>query len=222
MDVWDVHAAQRLAQDPPEQLPPPLRMEWTQRSGTGPGAELLGNDLAGRRIVELGCGPGHNTAHLAGLGAHVTGIDSSRSQIRRATAHYGHTEASFIRSTASTYLNRERDKLDAIVSVFGAIGLTEPFRLLYSCSRRLDRRGILAFSVPHPQRTGTIPTNPRTTGQVALPDGTLAMVVRWDIDPASWVRALNRAGLLVAGVHNLFAPADARWPTTLLITARKP
>jgi hypothetical protein len=44
----------------------------------------------------------------------------------------------------------------------------------------------------------------------------------WDIDPAAWARALNRAGLLVTGVNNLFAPANSRWPTTLLITARKP
>ncbi|MFJ2187749.1 class I SAM-dependent methyltransferase [Kitasatospora sp. NPDC087861] len=222
VDIWDAHAAQRLASGPPQPLAPPVRMEWTQRSDFGPGTEILGADLAGLRILELGCGPGHNTAHLAGLGAHVIGIDRSRGQVRRAAGHYGHTGAEFVCSTAAVHLRGESRQLDVIVSVFGAIGLSEPFQLLYTCSRRLGRRGVLAFSVPHPQRTGTIPTNPRTHDQVALPDGTPAVVDRWDIDPAAWVRALNRAGLLATGVHHLFARAGARWPTTLLITARKP
>ncbi len=222
MDVWDAHAAQRLAGEPPRRLPPPGRMEWTQRSGIGPGAEILGDDLAGRRIVELGCGPGHNTAYLASLGAVAVGIDSSRGQIHRATAHYGYTGAEFACSTASAHLSHDRRRLDAVVSVFGAIGLAEPFKLLYACSRSLNRHGVLAFSVPHPQRTGAVPVNPRTREQLILPDGTSAVVKRWDAAPAAWVRALNRSGLLVTGVHHLCAPADARRPTTLLITARKP
>ncbi|MFI6008821.1 class I SAM-dependent methyltransferase [Streptomyces sp. NPDC051243] len=197
-------------------------MEWTQRPGIGPGAETLGEDLAGRRVVELGCGPGHNAAHLTSLGAKVTGVDRSEGQIQRALAHYGHHGTEFVHSRALGYLTRESERLDAIVSVFGAIGLDEPSKLLSACSRRLSRRGVLAFSVPHPQRTGTIPVSPRTPDRMTLPDGTTALVDRWDIDPAAWVRAINRAGLLITGVQNLFAPADSRWPTTLLITARKP
>ncbi|MCC9308434.1 class I SAM-dependent methyltransferase [Kitasatospora sp. RB6PN24] len=197
-------------------------MEWTQRPGIGPGAEILGHGLAGRRIVELGCGPGHTTAHLVGLGARAVGVDRSRGQIRRAKGHYGHLGCEFVNADAIAYLTREREPLDVIVSVFGAIGLAEPSKILSACSRRLDRKGVLAFSVPHPQRTGVIPASPHTLDQVALRDGTLAALKRWDIDPAAWARALNRAGLLVTGLHNLFAPADSRWPTTLLITARKP
>ncbi|MFD7238276.1 class I SAM-dependent methyltransferase [Streptomyces syringium] len=222
MDAWDAHAAQRLADGPLRPLEPPARMEWTQRPGIGPGAEILGEDLAGRRVVELGCGPGHNAAHLTSLGAKVTGLDCSEGQIQRALAYYGHHGTEFVHSRALGYLTRESERLDAIVSVFGAIGLDEPSKLLGACSRRLGRRGVLAFSVSHPQRTGTIPVSPRTRDRMTLPDGTAATVDRWDIDPAAWVRALNRAGLLITAVQNLFAPADARWPTTLLITARKP
>ncbi len=42
-------------------------MEWSTHPGLGPGAEILGLDLDLRckRILELGCGPGHNVAHLA-------------------------------------------------------------------------------------------------------------------------------------------------------------
>jgi hypothetical protein len=64
MNVWEAHAASRLIDGPADPLPAPDRFEWTQRPGIGPGAEILGKDLNGRLIMELGCGAGHNTAHL--------------------------------------------------------------------------------------------------------------------------------------------------------------
>lgn len=44
---------------------------------------LLG-DVAGRRVVDFGCGSGANTALLAGRGAHVWGIDISEDLLRLA------------------------------------------------------------------------------------------------------------------------------------------
>ncbi|AXG79168.1 class I SAM-dependent methyltransferase [Streptomyces paludis] len=223
MDVWDAHAAARFTQHPAGPLKPPARMEWTQRPGIGPAAEILGGgDLAGRRIVELGCGAGHNTAHLAAAGATAVGVDRSAGQIRRAIAHYGHTGATFVHADATLHLSRDTGRLDAIFSVFGAIGTTEPSHILGACSHRLTHCGVLVFCVPHPQRTGTIPRSPRTRDTVALPDGATATVERWEIAPAAWARALNRCGLLVTDVQHLHAPADVHRPTTLLISARKP
>lgn len=222
VDFWEAHAARRLAQGPPGPLEAPERMEWTQRPGIGPAADLLGRNLTGLRIVELGCGSGRNTAHLAAAGSVVVGVDHSAGQIRRAQAHYGHTGAAFVHADATAYLGEGSEPLDAIVSVFGAIGTTEPSRLLSACSQRLSRKGVLAFSLPHPQRTGTMPTDLRTRRGLALPGTTAAATERWDTDPSAWARAINRAGLVVTGMRHLFAPADARRPTTLLITARKP
>ncbi|MEV6973267.1 methyltransferase domain-containing protein [Kitasatospora sp. NPDC093806] len=219
---WDAHAAQRLAHGPPQPLQPPARLEWTQRPGIGPAADLLGDNLTGLRILELGCGAGHNTAHLAAVGALAIGVDRSTGQIERANAHYGHTGALFTQAPAVGYLRRGIGHLDAIFSVFGAIGTSEPSRLLGACSRRLGRHGVLAFSVPHPRRTGVIPLRPRHREAAALPDGTSGSVDRFDVAPASWACYLNRAGLLVTGLHDHFAPVDAQWPTTLLVTARKP
>jgi len=191
-----------------------LRVLLEQRKGR--------HALAGRRIVELGCGAGRNTAHLAAAGAIVTGVDHSPGQIHRARAHYAHTGATFVRAGATVHLTQTTKRLDVIVSVFGAIGTTEPSPILAHCSRRLTRCGVLAFAVPHPQRTGSLPTGPRTRVQVTLPNGTSGVLQHWDIDTSVWTRASNQAGLRVTSVQDLFAPADARWPTTLLITARKP
>jgi hypothetical protein len=73
---WYAHALQRTAAGPAEPLPVPARVEWTTRQGSGPGAETLGPDLRRKRVLELGCGPGHNAACLAVRhGARVTGVD---------------------------------------------------------------------------------------------------------------------------------------------------
>ena len=222
MNVWEAHAASRLIDGPVDPLPAPDRFEWTQRPGIGPGAEILGKDLNGRLIMELGCGAGHNTAHLTAAGARAIGVDRSSGQVLRAIRHYQHTGAVFVHSSALTYLMRTTGGLDAIVSVFGVIGMVEPTLLLAAAASRLGSGGVLAFSVPHPQRTGTIPPNPITRHPVVLAGGVRGTVQRWELDPAAWSRALNRAGLITTDLQHLFAPADARWPTTLLVTARKP
>jgi SAM-dependent methyltransferase len=218
---WDAHAAARLAQRPAAPLNPPPRMEWTQRPGIGPGTEILGKDLTDSRIVELGCGAGHNTAHFAAAGAAIVGVDRCVGQVRRAVAHYGHTGAQFRHADALPYLTSGAQGLDVIVSVFGAIGTSEPTRLLSACARSLTHHGILAFCLPHPQRTGTIPPDPRTRDTVTVPDGRAYLIEHWDMEPVAWTTALEQAGLTVSAVHHLHAPTDARWPTTLLITARK-
>ncbi len=87
---WHAHALQRTAAGLAEPLAVPARMEWTTRPGQGPDADVLGPDLRGKRLLELGCGPGHNAAHLATRhGAHVTGVDLVGLQVRRARSHYG-------------------------------------------------------------------------------------------------------------------------------------
>jgi SAM-dependent methyltransferase len=172
--------------------------------------------------MELGCGAGRNIAHLATEGAIATGVDRSAGQIRRATGHFGHTGARFVCAGAEQHLDGGAERLDAIFSVFGAIGTVEPSRILALCSRRLSRNGVLAFAVAHPQRTGVLPACPGSRVDMTLPDGTTGGLRRWDIGPGAWAGALNEAGLLVTGVHDLSAPAEAHRPTTLLITARKP
>lgn len=98
---WYAHAAQRTAAAPAHALAAPTRMEWSTHAGIGPGAEILGRDLCGKHVLELGCGPGHNVAHLAKHHqARVTGVDLVGLQVRRARSHYGHIDgATFAAST---------------------------------------------------------------------------------------------------------------------------
>ncbi|MFE7457928.1 class I SAM-dependent methyltransferase [Streptomyces sp. NPDC057554] len=202
-------------------------MEWTTAPGTGPGAELIGHDLQGWRILELGCGAGHNTAHLADQhGARAVGIDVCAHQIRRARSRYTPqlSTAVFRCSDALTALRVPGPDYDAICSVFGAVGLVDPDQLLPLIVRRLRPGGVLAFSVPHPFRPGRMPS----------PDGyplhdTLVMpgplhlpVSRWELAASSWADLLARAGTRSVRIMEFGVPGRTpEAPATLLVTAIK-
>ncbi|WP_329387128.1 class I SAM-dependent methyltransferase [Streptomyces sp. NBC_01716] len=224
---WYAHAAQRMATDPANALSAPARMEWSTHPGLGPGAELLGPDLRGKHILELGCGPGHNVAHLAKYQqSHVTGVDLIGLQVRRARSHYGHINgATFTAVHALHHLQATGTgrTYDAIYSVFGAVGLVAPELLLTAISRRLKPGGVLAFSVPHPARAGRHPSTddrPRED-YVTMPDRTRLPLARWEFDARRWDAHLTQTGLRITTARELRHPHLDRWPTTLLITARK-
>lgn len=171
---WHSHALQRLADVPAKPLAPLPRMEWTPHRGHGPGAELLGTELHGQRVLELGCGPGHNAAHLAHhYGVRATGVDLVGLQIRRARSHYSHIpRLTFTAGHALHYLQAVQEPFDVIYSVFGAIGLVAPELLLPAAADCLPQRGLLAFAEPHPRRHDRTPepgTSPRRD-LLTLPD----------------------------------------------------
>lgn len=223
---WYAHALQRTTASPAEALTVPGRMEWTTRPGSGPGAEILTPDLHRKRVLELGCGPGHNAAHLATrYGAQVTGIDLVGLQIRRARSHYGRlNNLVFVADHALHYLRASDEQFDSVYSVFGAIGLVAPELLLPAVAQRLKPDCTLAFSVPHPQRGGRHPSiNDRPSRDyVTLPNGARLPIARWDFDADRWEKHLARAGLWLTSTREFHDARNGRWPTTLLITARKP
>ncbi|MER5887861.1 class I SAM-dependent methyltransferase [Streptomyces sp. NPDC001941] len=222
---WQAHAMQRIVTGRPEPRTPPERVDWSTGGGAGPGTEVLGRDLLGNRVLELGCGAGHHVAHLAlHHGARSVGVDLVDLQIRRARAHYGHVDgASFAVVDALRHLQTPGETYDAIYSVFGAIGLVPPEPLFRAAASRLCPGGVLAFSVPHPERAGRRPSpddRPRED-YVTLPDRTRIPVERWEFDAQCWGVHLSRAGLRITSATGLGPAHPGPWPTSLLITARR-
>lgn len=223
--AWHAHAIQRIAAGTAGPRSVPTRMEWCTKPGHGPGADLLGTELSGNRILELGCGPGHNAAHLAmHEGARVTGVDLVRLQVLRARSHYGRLRnLDFVAGHALHYLNASKEQFDAIYSVFGAIGLIAPELVLPAVAERLTPGRVLAFSVPHPRRGGrssTVDDKP-SRDYVTLPDHTRLPIARWELAADQWRKHLGRAGFGLTSVEEHFDPRVGRWPTTLLIRAHK-
>jgi SAM-dependent methyltransferase len=175
--------------------------------------------------LELGCGSGHNAAHLATrYGAHVTGVDLVGLQVRRARSHYGRLDnLTFVAGHALHYLQASAEHFDAIYSVFGAIGLVAPELLLPAIAQHLKPGCTLAFSVPHPQRGGRRPSTDDRPGRdyVTLPDRTRLPITRWEFDVDRWEKRLGRAGLWLTSTQEFHDARHGLWPTTLLITARK-
>ena len=79
---WDARAAEYVG---------PGERAWARHAPTWgiwrvPDAELraLPEDLAGKDVIELGCGTAYISAWLARRGAHVVGIDNSAAQLATA------------------------------------------------------------------------------------------------------------------------------------------
>lgn len=129
---------------------PPERCELTRVPGVGPDARLLG-DLSGATVIEIGCGSGHNLAHLVTHHDAVgTGIDHNPAKIHRAHTLYGHVPGlQLIHGDAEHELRRRTPgSIDVILSIFGALSFTSDLRpLLRACSHALSSRGRLLVTL---------------------------------------------------------------------------
>ena len=145
---------------PPIHCPYPCGWNGQPDPAAGPALTFfLGLDLRHKRLLALGCGPGHNAARLATrYGAQVTAVDLVGLQVRRAGSHYGRlNNLTFVAGHALHYLQASGEQFDAVYSVFGAVGLVAPELLLPAIAQHLKPGRTIAFSVPHPQRGGLRP-----------------------------------------------------------------
>jgi SAM-dependent methyltransferase len=107
-------------------------------------------DLSGRTIVEIGCGSGHNLAHLvAHRGPRGIGIDRDPHKLERAAQLYGHLPGiGFQLGDAADVLGAVTPgSLDVCLSIFEALSFSDPRSLLTAAARALRPNGILALTL---------------------------------------------------------------------------
>lgn len=127
----------------------PTRFEWTRRPGVGPDLTVLG-ELAGRTVVEIGCGSGHNLAHLVSQRHAVgIGIDRDPVKIERADSLYRHLpQVAFRLGDASELVaTLPAGSIDVCLSVFGALSFSDPRPILAAVSTALRPGGLLAVTM---------------------------------------------------------------------------
>jgi SAM-dependent methyltransferase len=113
---------------------------------------LLG-DVAGRRILELGCGGGQCSLAFAKEGAVCVGVDFSEGQIAHARifAEQAGVEVIFTCADMAEFLVSQPEAVfDIVFSAYAFQYVEDLARVFRECRRVLRPGGILVFSLDHP------------------------------------------------------------------------
>ena len=142
------------------------RFIWSPEGVDEADAHVLG-DVAGRDVLEIGCGAAQCARWLTGQGARSVGLDVSHRQLqhgRRIDAD-SHVSVPTVCATA-TALPFAADSFDVAFSAFGALQFVyDAGAAVAEVTRVLRPGGRFAFSVTHPIRW-SMPDDPSAEGLV--------------------------------------------------------
>ncbi|MCI4334178.1 MAG: methyltransferase domain-containing protein [Thermoplasmata archaeon] len=178
---------------------------------------------AGRRMLDLACGPGTVARMAHRRGARVTALDFSRSMLRAAGAALPEMHAWVLgRSEQLPFRNRS---FDAIACNFGLLHFADPERAIHEAGRLLAPGGRLAFTVWGQDAVGLrlIPEALERLGLTpSLPTGPGFFAYG---APRAFSQSFERAGLVALAEQPLAARApvasvDAYWRMFLEGSAR--
>ncbi len=137
-------------------------------------ARLLGRQLAGKAILEVGCGAAMCSRWLAAQGAHPIASDVSSGMLRHARAAAARTgiDVALVQADAQ-YLPFTSAVFDIAFTAFGAVAfVADSARLMREVARVLKPGGRWVFSTTHPLRW-SFPDDPG-------PEGLTATMPYWD------------------------------------------
>jgi SAM-dependent methyltransferase len=206
---------------------------------------VLPDDLAGKDVIELGCGTAYVSSWLARRGARPIGLDLSERQL--ATARQFQEE--FGIRFPLVHANAEAvplasESFDVAISEYGASHWCDPYRWIPEAARVLRPNGELIFLVNGTLMMLTVPDyeseGPATT---TLRRDYFGMHrFEWPDDPSiefhlgygDWLRLLRRAGFEITDLIEVRPPEGAemrypyvtpewarRWPSEEVWKARK-
>jgi SAM-dependent methyltransferase len=99
---------------------------------------------AGKRLLDLACGPGYVAAAAVSRGAHAVGIDFSSAMVEEAQGRYPGIQ---FQEGDAEQLTIADASFDAVVLNFGMLHLSRPEQALREAYRVLHPRGRIAFTV---------------------------------------------------------------------------
>jgi SAM-dependent methyltransferase len=202
-------------------------------------------DVAGKDVVELGCGTAYISAWLARLGARVTGVDLTPAQLDTARAMQARHRLEFPLVEASAENVPLPDaSFDLAVSEYGASIWADPYRWIPEAARLLRPGGELVFLV-----NGTVSilcmreTETRPDEKLRHPYFGMCRFewpddesVEFHLGYGDWIRLLGSNGLEVEDLVEIQAPEAApqhrhealpdldwarKWPSEEIWRARK-
>jgi 2-polyprenyl-6-hydroxyphenyl methylase/3-demethylubiquinone-9 3-methyltransferase len=124
----------------------PLRLDWIDQRAA----------LAGKSVLDVGCGGGILAEAMAGRGARVTGIDLSEKSLRVAELHLlqSHAAVRYERAMVEEFAARHAGEFDIVTCMELLEHVPEPASMVAACARLARPGGQVFFS--------TINRNPKS------------------------------------------------------------
>jgi SAM-dependent methyltransferase len=220
---------------------------WSPEGLDEADVHLLG-DVAGRRVLEIGCGAAQCSRWLRAQGADAVGLDLSLRQLQHAVRiDLDRVGGVPLACGSATSLPFADATFDRAFSAFGGLSFTVDIGAALAEARRVLRRGgRLVFSVVHPVRW-MFPDDPGQGG-LTIARSYFDRTPYVELDPdggpsyvephhtlADWVAAITACGLVVESLTEPEWPQghDRVWggwgpergtllPGTLVVSARRP
>ncbi len=107
-------------------------------------------DLQGKKVIDLGCGPGEYAAHLVSQGATVTAVDASAEMISLVQQKLGNSVHAYQQDLTQGVPDEADRSFDLAVSPLMIHYLEDPTALFRDVKRILKPEGEFVFSTHHP------------------------------------------------------------------------
>jgi SAM-dependent methyltransferase len=240
-EFWDRQSADHLE---------PGRRAWASNEPTWgiwniPEAEVqVVPDVAGKDVVELGCGTAYWSAWLARRGARVVGVDLSAAQLASArTLQREHALAFPLVQASGESVPLVDRTFDLALSEYGASIWCDPYRWVPEAARLLRPGGDLLFLNNSALLMLCLPPDGGPAGDRLARDYFGMHRFEWPDDSdvefhlahGDWIRLLRANGFVVLDLVELRAPAGAatgrfafvtpewarRWPSEEIWHVRK-
>lgn len=201
------------------------------------------NEVAGKKVLEIGCGTGHSLQYVGERGAsELWGLDISKEQIEKANQHLTTNQltASFVCSSMEVECGIPKDHFDYVYSVYG-IGWTTDLDATFNLiASYLKTGGTFIFSWSHPIHKCVAPENDDLIFKKNYYDESWYSVPiagnhfsLTDRKMSTYINALAKAGLSIEALiedsdddllnlsNSPFAKKAKMLPVTFVIKARK-
>ncbi len=206
-DEYDQHNAQVLSGE--------HAMAWGEWRIPEAQLHVLG-DVAGKDILEFGCGAARWSIALAQHGARPVGLDLSSRQLQHAQRLMNEAGVSFPLIEASAENVPLPDaSFDIVFCDWGAMTFADPYRTVPEASRLLRPGGLFAFMTATPILALCTDRQTGQAGQTLLNDYFSLYRIEWpdevdfQLPYGEWIRLFRRNGFIIEDLIETQPAIDA-------------